>query len=47
MCRCVECLGIVGVYMYMCGVPRDCGCVQCFSQREGKMRMSSFLAIIL
>ena len=27
MCRCVECLGIVGVYMYMCGVPRDCGCV--------------------
>ena len=27
MCRCVECLGTVGVYMYMCGVPRDCGCV--------------------
>ena len=27
VCRCVECLGIVGVYMYMCGVPRDCGCV--------------------
>ena len=25
MCTCVECLGIVGVYM--CGVPRDCGCV--------------------
>ena len=25
MCRCVECLGIVGVYM--CGVPRDCGFV--------------------
>ena len=25
MCTCVEDLGIVGVYM--CGVPRDCGCV--------------------
>ena len=36
MCTCVECLGIVGVYMcggigivgvYMCGGCRDCGCV--------------------
>ena len=27
MCTCVECIGIVGVYM--CGVYRDCGCVQC------------------
>ena len=25
MCTCVECLGIVG--MYMCGGPRDCMCV--------------------
>ena len=25
VCRCAECLGIVGVYM--CGVNRDCGCV--------------------
>ena len=25
MCTCVECIGIVGVYM--CGVPRDCRCV--------------------
>ena len=25
MCTCVECIGIVGVYM--CGVHRDCGCV--------------------
>ena len=25
MCKCVECIGIVGVYM--CGVNRDCGCV--------------------
>ena len=25
VCTCVECLGIVGVYM--CAVPRDCGCV--------------------
>ena len=29
MCRCVECLGIVGVYM--CGVPSDCGCVHVWS----------------
>ena len=27
MCTCVVCIGIVGVYMYMCGVNRDCGCV--------------------
>ena len=36
MCTCVECIGIVGVYMcgvyrdlgvYMCGMYRDCGCV--------------------
>ena len=33
VCTCVECIGIVGVYMcrdcgvYMCGVSRDCGCV--------------------
>ena len=39
MCTCVECLGIAGAYMYMCGgymgilgvcmceVSRDCGCV--------------------
>ena len=25
VCTCVECIGIEGVYM--CGVPRDCGCV--------------------
>ena len=25
MCTCVECIGIVGVYMR--GVPRDCGYV--------------------
>ena len=40
VCRCVECLGIVGVYMcgvprivgvYMCGVPRDCGYVHVWS----------------
>ena len=36
MCTCVECIGIVGVYMrgvpmYMCGVHRDCGCVDVWS----------------
>ena len=29
MCTCVECIGIVGVYM--CGVYRDCGCVVVWS----------------
>ena len=29
MCTCVECIGIVGVYMR--GVPRDCGCVDVWS----------------
>ena len=40
VCTCVECIGIVGVYMcgvlgivgvYMCGVYRDCGCVHVWS----------------
>ena len=41
MCTCVECLGIVGVYMcggyiwilgvYMCEVSRDCGYVHVWS----------------
>ena len=44
MCRCVECLGIVGVYMcgvhrdcgvYMCGVRRDCGCVHTYVEGIG------------
>ena len=29
MCTCVEGIGIVGVYM--CGVPKDCGCVHVWS----------------
>ena len=37
MCTCVECLGIVGVYMCevsrdcRCEVSRDCGCVHVWS----------------